>query len=258
MATQQLNAPISALGPVSRTSLAGRISVILLRFILAENLQTGSQLPPERELAASLGVSHRVVREALGILVGRGIIVKEHGRGAFVTEFDRERVQVELVVAPSREGDGDDVRSARCAIEIGMMLLVAQNATAADIEALQGLIDQMQAKVARGASPVGEDILFHQTLLKATHSPTMRQLGHLITESLQRAVYDSPGWLRRSLKDMSHVIPAHQAIVDAVRRRDGQAATLAMMAHLQWRLDERPWHSKKEEAHDRGTDTHQG
>lgn len=56
--------------------------------IAAGDLRAGERLPPERELAAALGVSRMTVREALGSLERRGLLRRRVGRagGTFVRE----------------------------------------------------------------------------------------------------------------------------------------------------------------------------
>jgi len=47
-------------------------------------LQTGTRLPPERELAKTFGVAYDTVRRASELLRERGLIVTVHGRGTYV------------------------------------------------------------------------------------------------------------------------------------------------------------------------------
>ena len=47
-------------------------------------------LPPERKLAERFGVSYLTVRRAVGNLVEKGLLSREHGRGIFVSTPDRE------------------------------------------------------------------------------------------------------------------------------------------------------------------------
>ena len=49
-------------------------------------LQPGTRLPPERELAKAYGVAYDTVRRAAELLRERGLIVTVHGRGTFVAE----------------------------------------------------------------------------------------------------------------------------------------------------------------------------
>jgi GntR family transcriptional regulator len=47
-------------------------------------LQPGTRLPPERELAKTFGVAYDTARRANELLRERGLIVTVHGRGTFV------------------------------------------------------------------------------------------------------------------------------------------------------------------------------
>lgn len=53
--------------------------------ILAGRYAAGSKIPSESELQADTGCSRSTVRKALDVLVGEGFIVKERGKGAFVS-----------------------------------------------------------------------------------------------------------------------------------------------------------------------------
>jgi DNA-binding MurR/RpiR family transcriptional regulator len=84
----------SELSPVSlsmppRESLAARSAAALKRYLLAEGLEPGDKLPPERRLAEALNVSRTVLREAVNQLVGEGLVRREPSRSPTVTDFDR-------------------------------------------------------------------------------------------------------------------------------------------------------------------------
>jgi GntR family transcriptional regulator len=62
--------------------------------ILAERIESGvypgkSQLPPEQVLAAEFNVSRATIRSALGALAERGLVVRRHGVGTFVSQIAR-------------------------------------------------------------------------------------------------------------------------------------------------------------------------
>ncbi|GIH05578.1 hypothetical protein Rhe02_36450 [Rhizocola hellebori] len=84
----------SELAPASlsmppRESLAARSAAALKRYLLAEGLEPGDKLPPERRLAEALNVSRTVLREAVNQLVGEGLVRREPSRSPTVTDFDR-------------------------------------------------------------------------------------------------------------------------------------------------------------------------
>jgi GntR family transcriptional regulator len=54
--------------------------------IRAGVLRPGDRIPPERELAEQMQVSRMTVRQALGRLADSGLLVRERGRGTFVSK----------------------------------------------------------------------------------------------------------------------------------------------------------------------------
>jgi DNA-binding FadR family transcriptional regulator len=71
----------------------GRKEEFIARFeelILSGRFSPGDRLPPERELADSLGASRPVVHAALDELASRGLVRIESRRGVFVADWRRE------------------------------------------------------------------------------------------------------------------------------------------------------------------------
>lgn len=95
-------------------SLAAHIS----DFIEAQGLVAGDRLPPERQLAAELGVSRATLARALASLETRGRIEVRHGVGALV----RDAVPADGTVLPGRleERPVEEVLAAREAILAGL------------------------------------------------------------------------------------------------------------------------------------------
>ncbi len=61
----------------------------LMRLVDTGVFPPGSQLPPERDLTESLGVSRVILREALRVLEADGVLSRRHGVGTFVNEPHR-------------------------------------------------------------------------------------------------------------------------------------------------------------------------
>jgi DNA-binding FadR family transcriptional regulator len=225
-----------SLTTITKYTLAEQVVAILKRFILIENLKEGDRLPAERQLASTLGVSHRVVREALSVLAGEGIIEKRHGLGAFVQAYDYETVLSDLGTVPVKFPDPVDLHEARCAVECGAVRIAAERVTDEDIAKLEACIEGMKQNAEEGKSSVGDDLRFHLSLLEATHNHTLGGLSRLIAESIRlHDIWKEPGGLHRRTQDVEHILRAHQTIVDALRERDGVKASQAMYSHLTWR-----------------------
>lgn len=67
-----------------------RLQARIRKAVLEGELKPLEALPPERELAASVGVSRVTVRKALEGLVAEGLIEQRHGSGTFVSAPQRK------------------------------------------------------------------------------------------------------------------------------------------------------------------------
>lgn len=82
---------------------------------LLENIRNGTYvpdkaIPPERELAAQLGVNRMTIRRAVEELMYDGYLIRKKGSGTFLT---KEKVRKEELIAPD-EGSGHTVRLISC------------------------------------------------------------------------------------------------------------------------------------------------
>src|ERR1700677_5344910 len=64
--------------------------------ILSGQLKPGDQLPAERDLAQSFGVSRTAVREAVKTLTEKGLVEAFSGRGTFVTNGTSQAIRQSL------------------------------------------------------------------------------------------------------------------------------------------------------------------
>lgn len=72
--------------PVRGTSLAKQTQEILTERIRSGIYPPQSQIPPENELAAEFNVSRATIRSAISALVERGLVMRRHGVGTFVSQ----------------------------------------------------------------------------------------------------------------------------------------------------------------------------
>jgi len=77
-------AAIAQPNPDLPTPLYYQVASALREQILSGRLPPGELVPPEVQLATQLGVSRQTVREAIGLLVRNGLLVRRRGKGTFV------------------------------------------------------------------------------------------------------------------------------------------------------------------------------
>jgi GntR family transcriptional regulator len=86
--------PQTLLRAVNRSAKAGlpkhiQLGNAIVDLISAGTVSSGDQIPPEQQLSQSLGMSLGTVQKTLNRLAIEGWVVREHGRGTFVTDPNR-------------------------------------------------------------------------------------------------------------------------------------------------------------------------
>lgn len=198
----------------------------LLATIRLGVLAPGDSLPPERELAAKLGVSRDTVRDAIKSLSDAGYLVSRRGRygGTFLAD--------ELPV-PSADEIGvnsdeiDDALRLREVLEVGAARMAASRTlSTAERDGLWARLAELRA-----ASPEDYrrlDSRLHLAIAEAAGSPS---LVALVAENRMRvnALLDRIPLLQRNI---SHSDAQHEAIVVAILDGDPDEATAAMLTHV--------------------------
>jgi DNA-binding FadR family transcriptional regulator len=198
----------------------------LLQTIRLGVLAPGDSLPPERELAARLGVSRDTVRDAIKSLAEAGYLVSRRGRygGTFLAE--------EL----PRPSD-DSARFSRAEIDDALRLREILEVGAARMAASRLLTDRegddLRAHLAGVRTAAADDYRrldsrLHLAIAEAAGSPS---LVPLVAENRMRlnALLGQIPLLRRNIE---HSDEQHGAIVRAILTGDPAAADIAMRAHL--------------------------
>jgi GntR family transcriptional regulator len=167
---------------MSRTTipLHARVAERLAEAIAAGDFDSGERIPPERELASRLGVSRMTLRQSLGELERRGLVVRRVGRsgGTFVAEPKLER---DLTVF---SGLSDELR--RQGRVAGARVLAASvvEAGPAAAAALGLEAGQLVYEIERVRLADGEPVALEHTIFPSARFPG------LLDEELDGALYD--------------------------------------------------------------------
>lgn len=194
---------------------------------IAENgLQVGDRLPPEREIAARLGVSRATVSQALVAMEVIGMVSVRHGDGVVLVEPAGST----KVVAALREHAKrlPEILEARDALETKLAALAASRRTDTDLAAIDEALDLMERDIAQGGRGVEGDERFHAAVTAAGHSPLLSKLMVEISDLIRETRIASLSQQGRPADSLA----GHRRIAEAIRAGDASAATLAMHSHI--------------------------
>ena len=187
-------------------------------------LGPGAQLPPERELADQLGISRSTLRQALTALTQSGHLVAVRGRsgGWFVAE-PLPRPEAEPVeLAAWRE-----LLDYRVAVEVGVVVLAAERASAGDLARLERHIESMR-QVGDFAVFRQADVFFHLGLAEAAGSS---RLVAAMTE-VQGAMSELIGHIAHPPEVLERSNAQHAKLVALLAQGDAGRAARLIREHL--------------------------
>jgi len=222
-----LSSVAPAPGSTDRGNLVKRAVDHIENEILQNHLAAGDQLPTEHQLAERLSVSRTVVREAMRILIARGLIETSQGRPARVRPVNPHHVVHALGTFLQRnELSLLDLIEARRPLESETAALAAERATLEDIADLVAANERLKAATTL-QKQLDADMEFHFGLAKATGNPIFGMLLETLSDLLKQSRRVT---LQRTGKDVA--LDGHRAVLEAVRRVDASGAREAMLAHL--------------------------
>ena len=215
--------------PLKKTRVAEAIADRIRELILDRTFTAGAPLPGERDLAERFGVSRGSVRDALRTLETIGLIETRHGQGTYPKELDVARLVAPLASMLAYSHDlQDELLDVRRMFEPAVARVAAARATDEDLAELERLMGLQRHKLKTGRSAIIEDTAFHAVLARATGNRVivrlMETLNDLLVES-RKLTLKQKGRPARSLR-------GHEHVVAALRVRDGDAASRAMLNHI--------------------------
>jgi DNA-binding FadR family transcriptional regulator len=202
--------------------------------ILAGTNRAGDQLPPERELAANLGVGRSAVREAMRVLQTQGLITSSTGpgRGTRIAPAQGSALAriFQLHFALSDTGSGD-LTETRVALERSSAALAAQRATQKSLRKLTGVVDAMAA-----ADSIDEfnelDTEFHVLIARAGQNQLIADLTVAVRQAVREAIREASNDIGDWPAFRVRLLREHSEIMAAIAAGDAATAAALMEAHI--------------------------
>jgi GntR family transcriptional repressor for pyruvate dehydrogenase complex len=222
------------LTPISPKRISDQVFDQLRELIFHGDLKPGQKIMTERELADILNVSRNSVREAINKLVALRFLEQRQGQGTFVCSID-EAVQIPLAaVMESQDASLIDLLEMRLGIECNAASLAAKRAVASDLEAIDKAIAHMEADIAAGGLGTEGDLAFHMAIASATKNPLQIYIMKNVATFLHVGIRESLLHLYEEPENVVEILRQHQAICQAIRGGDADAANKAMKNHINY------------------------
>lgn len=188
------------------------------------------RLPAERDLAVDLGVSRNTVRLALRRLEEAGALVRQVGRGTFLTS--EESPTLAAIVKRMEGASPADVMETRLLIEPSAAAHAATNASFTELQRVRDAHER-----ALQSTDVGTfeqwDAEFHRRVFACCGNSLLKDINDLIG-----IVRTQPLWFDMKARSFSeesrqHYCNEHGLILQHLLSRDPQGARNSMLNHLQ-------------------------
>lgn len=194
----------------------------------------GSILPGEYDLAEQRGISRGVVREALRMLSGKGLIVSKPKTGTRICDRARWNLLDPDVLAWMFEGEPpagfvDNLFQLRMIVEPAAAELAAQLRTGEQLSQMGHALEEMARHGLASATGQAADQRFHHIILEATANELLVSLAG----SIGAAVRWTTMFKHRKSRQPRDSIPQHRQLFGAIASGDAAGAREATVALLQ-------------------------
>lgn len=209
--------------------MGGKLAQSLGERILSGKLKEGHAFPGEVEFAAQLGISRSVLREALRVLVSKGLVEGRPKAGTRVTLrqqwnlLDPDILAWQFASEPSSKFI-EDLFALRMILEPEAAALAATRRTEAHIADMRQALAEMSSQTLATEEGRLADQRFHLAILNATGNELILALA----SSILAAIAWTTIYKQRERELPRNPIPDHAAVLECIANADPQAARLAM------------------------------
>jgi len=203
--------------------------------IIHGHLSPGARLPREKDLARELNVSRGPLREGVRALCLMGVLETRQGDGTYVTSLDASLLLAPMAFLVDLGTEAAfHLQAVRRVLETEAAGRAAQLITDAAVREAADILAQVEPMVASISDDhfglfIEADIAFHRVIAHASGNPALEALIEALASRTVR------GRLWRAISEEGAVHSTHlehQAILQAIARRDSDAARIRMAAHL--------------------------
>jgi GntR family transcriptional regulator, galactonate operon transcriptional repressor len=217
-------------------ALAISVSDELVDRIVSGTYVPGSWIPTEVQLALEFGVSRTVIRESIQMLIGKGMLRIERGRGTAVLDETAWRALDPVVLSArlrhnNREAILSELLTLRKGLEPELAALACERLDEGTLLELSAKIEDLRRNMDDLDEYQLADAAFHRCIIEIADVSLASELFKLLSEPL--------GIVRTLVtalddEEVEHSMRDHTEIFESIVARDPRAARRAVREHIEW------------------------
>lgn len=219
---------VQGIAPINNKSMTEKVEISLRDYFKKNEFKPGDSLPTELELAAALGVSRNILREALSHFKMLGIIETKKKVGMVISNPDimgtLEKVLNPLMIDNTTL---QDLFELRLVLEMGLADLLYIRKTAGDITELEEIAE---SEIIDDNFRIQNEIAFHGKLYEMTGNATLKKFQTLLLPVFAYLI---------KLENKKHVAGeiTHKDLVEILKTGTKEDYKKGMLSHLQPHFD---------------------
>lgn len=189
-----------------------------------KELKPGDKIPPEPDLAASLGVARSSVREAIKILTYLGVLESKRSEGTFVCSGFQESMIDPMIYGIILNQDSfENLMELREMTETGIMRLAVLKYNEEEGRTLEKLLEQMKAVLDSGEDMVDRffqvDNQFHDMISQMGKNPLADKISRVVRTLTHAMRYETVTTMINSGRS-EELFEAHSRLYETLRSGD--------------------------------------
>ena len=177
---------ISYLKKVSSESVVQQVINALTDAMINRELRPGDKIPTEAEMAENMGVGRNSIREAIKILVYRGVLEIRRAEGTFVCEGFSESMIDPMIygIILDKEDSYENLMELREMIEVGVLQLAMAKVQEEELKSLKEKLGHMKTAIEAGSENVENafwaDNEFHDAICNIGKNPLVNKINQVV------------------------------------------------------------------------------
>lgn len=223
-------APVKAVPPASSleqdpNAQQAQVLERIQKLIGDGHFPPGSRLPAERALAAQLGVGRPSLREAIKALTVLGALESRRGAGTFVKSPGRQ-----AAAAPTAQIEFSmlDLLEVRRIVETRAAWLAATRASERHLLEIESARQKLEMHDRDWKMLAHLDSALHAAIIRGAQNAALEFIGDILMSQM----FGNRVAAVRFAPDIERMRREHAAIVEAILKRQSDAAEKAMLDHL--------------------------